>query len=427
MRKLFILLLLFAPFISISQKVVVIKVEGSINPASAAFIKNGIQKAVEEDAQALVVQLNTPGGLLKSSLVIVSDILSSPVPVIVYVAPGGAHAGSAGLFVTMAGHIAAMAPSTNIGAAHPVSMQGNNDSILNSKATNDAAAFIRAIADKRKRNFQWAEAAVRYSVSITDDEALEAKVIDIVSSNISSLLDSVHGRQVEVDGRLVQLKTAGAQLVQVEMSFIEELLDFISDPDVAYILMMLGFYGILFELYSPGTMVPGIIGVICLILAFYSMHTLPLNYAALALIVFSIVLFILEVKITSHGLLAVGGVIALVLGSMMLIKTSSGLEFVRISTSVIISTSVVSALFFVFLVTMAVRGQRLKPTTGVQGLIGKQGKAVAPLQPNGTVVVQGETWNAKALEGSIDQSSTVEVIAVDKLTLIVKPVNNVSS
>jgi len=415
---------LLLPSLLPAQKIISIKVDGSINPATAAFIKNAIEKASDEKAECLIIHLNTPGGLLTSTRVIVSNMLESPVPVVVYVSPGGAHAGSAGVFITMAAHIAAMAPSTNIGAAHPVTMQGNMDSTMKDKATNDAAAFIRAIAEKRKRNFEWAEQAVRNSVSITEAQALEQKVIDIVAGNDQDLLKQIDGRQVEVSSGTKKLRTANAAVERVEMNFIEKILNMISDPNVAYILMMLGFYGILFELYSPSAMVPGIVGVICLILAFYAMHTLPVNYAGVALIAFAIILFILELKIISHGLLGLGGVVALVLGSIMLIRPNSALEFARISWSVIISTSVITALFFLFIIGFALKAQRAKPVTGIEGMVGTLGETLARLEPIGMVRVHGEIWKAESTSGSIEQGQKIRVTAIKDLKLYVEQVNN---
>lgn len=421
-KRIFCTLYFLLPFLVAAQKVLSIKVDGSINPASAAFIQSAIKKAGQENAECLVIHLNTPGGLLKSTRAIVSDILESSVPVVVFVSPGGAHAGSAGVFITMAAHVAAMAPSTNIGAAHPVNMQGGMDSTMNDKTTNDAAAFIRAIAEKRNRNLEWAEEAVRQSVAITEREAVANRVVDLVAQNEADLLTRINGRQVEVNGSTRVLRTGNAEVVKVEMTFAERLLDLISDPNIAYILMMIGFYGILFELYSPGAIAPGVIGAISLILAFYSLHTLPLNYAGLALIVVGIILFILEINIVSHGVLSIGGVIALALGSMMLIKTESGLEFMRISTSVIIATAVVSFLFFVFIVGMAVKAQKAKPVTGMEGLVGKEGTALDRLEPGGMIRVQGELWKAEAPGSVIDAGKKVRVKGIRNLTLIVEPI-----
>ncbi|GAA0562809.1 nodulation protein NfeD [Chitinophaga japonensis] len=399
---------------------IVIKVDGSINPVSADYIHRGIQRAQEEKAECLLIQLNTPGGLLKSTRVIVSDLLEAPVPVIVYVAPGGAHAGSAGVFVTMAAHIAAMAPGTNIGAAHPVNMQGQLDSVMSAKATNDAAAFIRAIAQKRERNLEWAEKAVRNSLSITEKEAVEMDVVDLVANNTTDLLRQVDGRTVAVNGGAQTLHTARAEVVTVEMGILEKLLDLISDPNVAYLLLLMGMYGILFELYNPGAILPGVVGVISLILAFYSMHTLPINYAGLALIVFAIVLFLLEIKIVSHGILAIGGVISLLLGSLMLIRSDGMQETVRISRSVIIAAVAVSALFFLVILGLGVRALRAKPSTGEEAMTGELGESLELLNPSGTVRVHGEIWRAVATSGAIEQGEKIRVTGIKGLTLQVE-------
>lgn len=415
---------LLLPFVVTAQSVISIKVDGTINPASAAFIKSAIDKAVDQKAECLIIHLNTPGGLLNSTRVIVGDILESAVPVVVYVSPGGAHAGSAGVFITMAAHIAAMAPSTNIGAAHPVSMPGNMDSTMNDKTTNDAAAFIRSIAQKRSRNFRWAEEAVRKSVSITEVEALQKRVIDLIAQNENDLLTQIEGRIITLNTGNKTLQTAKAKVERIEMGFGEKLLDMISDPSVAYILMMLGFYGILFEFFTPGAIAPGVIGGICLILAFYSMSALPLNYAGLALIIFAIILFVLEVKITSHGILSIGGVIALALGSVMLIKRGSALEFFGISSTVIISTTAITALFFFLLISLAIKAQKAKPVSGKEGIIGEEGEALAMLRPFGMVRVHGELWKAESVSGNIEQGQRVKVTAITNLTLYVEPVRN---
>ncbi|MFL5811153.1 MAG: NfeD family protein, partial [Flavisolibacter sp.] len=326
------------------------KLDGSINPVTADYIHDGIEKAANEKAECLIIELNTPGGLLKSTRNIVSDMLDSRVPVIVYVAPGGAQSGSAGVFITMAANIAAMAPGTNIGAAHPVQMQSSMDSTMSRKVTNDAAAFIRSIAQKRNRNLEWAEDAVRNSVSITETEALEKKVIDLIADDESDLLISIDGKTVQLNSGVVTLNTKHAAIEEYKMGAIEKILNIISDPNIAYILMMLGMFGMLFELYNPGAILPGIVGVIALILAFYSMHTLPINYAGLALIVFAIILFLLEIKLATHGVLAIGGAVSLLIGSMMLIRASSALEFVKLSRSVVISSTVITTLFFLFVI-----------------------------------------------------------------------------
>jgi membrane-bound serine protease (ClpP class) len=425
MKYLFVFMLfLLLPYLLTAQKVVSIKIDGSINPASAAFIKKCIDKASAAKAECIVIHLNTPGGLLKSTRVIVSNILESSVPVVVYVSPGGAHAGSAGVFITMAGHIAAMAPSTNIGAAHPVNMQGGMDSTMNVKTTNDAAAFIRAIAEKRKRNLKWAEEAVRKSISITEVEAVQNNVVDLVAQNEQDLLRQINGRVVQLGTGNKTLKTLNVKVERVEMNFSERFLDMVSDPNIAYILMILGFYGILFELYSPGAIVPGVIGVICLILAFYAMHTLPVNYAGLALVLVAFILFILEVKIISYGVLGIGGVVALTLGSFMLIKTDSALESMKISWGVIVPTTLVTAAFFFLLVRLAMKGQKLRSMTGIEGIIGEEGEALARLEPSGMVRVHGELWKAESVSGVINPGQKIKVTAINNLTLFVEHIKS---
>jgi membrane-bound serine protease (ClpP class) len=416
------ILLLFAT-ITRSQQVVSINVDGTINPASASFIRKAITKAEKENAECVIVHLNTPGGLLKSTRQIVSTILESDVPVIVYVFPGGAHAGSAGVFITMSAHVAAMAPGTNIGAAHPVSMQGEMDTIMSDKSTNDAAAFIRAIAEKRKRNIEWGEEAVRKSVSITETEAKAKNVIDVVARNDDELLDLIDGKVVQMDAGDKTLRTRGANVENLEMSVIEKFLDMLSDPNIAYILMMLGFYGLLFELYSPGAIFPGVLGGICLILGFYAMHTLPINYAGLALIIFGIVLLLLEIKVTSYGILAIGGIISLLLGSIFLLDVDSALEFIEISWTLIIATTAVSAIFFLFLGWMGLYAQRLKPVSGMEGMVGLTGTTLTTLDPEGMIKVHGEIWNAEAQTGTIEKDSKIRVRRISGLKLFVEPLD----
>ena len=419
-----IFLFLFPAVIN-SQTVISMKIDGSINPSSADFIHNGIERAAREKAECIIIHLNTPGGLLKSTRVIVSDILASPVPVVVYVSPDGAHAGSAGVFVTLAAHIAAMAPGTNIGAAHPVALQNQMDSTMNEKATNDAAAFIRTIAEKRHRNIEWAENAVRKSFSYSETEALEDSAIDLIAKNETELLNLINGKTVEVSSGKKTLNTASAIVKEQKMSVWEKILDIISDPNIAYILFLLGMYGLIFELYNPGSILPGIVGVIALILALYSMHTLPINYAGLALIIFAVILFLLEIKIVSHGLLAIGGVISLFLGSMMLIKSNSSLEMVKISWGVMIGATIVSALFFLFVVGFGIRAQRRKVVTGIEALVGDTGEAMEPLSPTGTIKVQGEIWNAESLSGTVDKGEKVRIKEMKNLKLFVERINNI--
>jgi membrane-bound serine protease (ClpP class) len=418
---LLLLFILAACMSANAQTVHVITLDATINPATADYIHESIHRAADANAECLVIRLNTPGGLLKSTRVIVTDLLTAPIPVIVYVSPSGSQSASAGAFITLAAHIAAMAPGTNIGAAHPVGMQGGEkDSIMNEKATNDAAAFIRSISEKRQRNVKWAEQAVRASISITETEALRDSVIDLIAPTIKELLEKVDGRIVELDGHAKTLKTRNAEIVNFEMDWKHKLLDILSDPNIAYIFFLLGIYGLLFELYNPGTILPGVVGVISIIIAFYSLHTLPINYAGLALIIFGIILFIAEIKITSYGLLTVGGVISLVLGSVMLINPESSLELIAISWSVIVPAVLVTVLFFVFAIGMGIRAQRRKPVTGIEGIVGEVGEALSDLNPDGQVRVHGEIWNATSTDGKLKKGTPIRVDQVKDLHLTVR-------
>lgn len=404
------------------KNVFVISVDASINPSTAEYINSGIKLAAEKNAECLIIKLNTPGGLLKSTRVIVTDILDSEIPVAVFVYPGGSQAASAGVFVTLAAHIAAMAPGTNIGAAHPVTMQGQQDSIMNEKATNDAAAFIRTISEKRERNVQWAEDAVRKSLSITETEALKENVIDLTAVSVADLLEKIDGNEIILASGTKILDTKDAVVTEVGMSFKQKILNMVSDPNIAYILLMIGLYGIMFELYSPGTIFPGVIGAISLILAFYSLHTLPVNYAGLALIIFAIILFIAEIKVISHGLLTIGGIISLVLGSIMLIDMESTLEVFRISWQVILLFVILTAAFFIFAIGFAIKAQTRKPVTGIEGIIGETGETVTDLSPEGQIMVHGEIWNAECLDGSVNKGTKVKVEKVINLKLIVRKI-----
>ena len=403
-----------------AKEAVVISVDASINPATSEYISSGIELAREKNAECLIIKLNTPGGLLKSTRVIVSDILDSDIPVAVFVYPGGSQAASAGVFITLAAHIAAMAPGTNIGAAHPVTLEGKQDSIMNEKATNDAAAFIRTISEKRERNVEWAEDAVRKSESITETEALEKNVIDIVAISVQDLLEKIDGEKIILSSGEKILNTKNAEIINIEMNFKQKILNLLSDPNIAYIFFMLGLYGLMFELYSPGAIFPGVIGGISIIVAFYSLHTLPVNYAGLALIIFAVILFIAEIKVVSHGLLSIGGVISLILGSIMLIDTESTLEVIKISWKVILVIVILTVAFFTFAIGFGIRAQSRKPATGIEGIVGEIGEVVSDLEPEGQIKVHGELWNAESPDGFISQGTKVEVIKVSNLKLIVR-------
>jgi membrane-bound serine protease (ClpP class) len=403
-----------------------VRVNGPINPLVAEYIIDGIEAAQEEEAAALVIELDTPGGLMESTRLITKAILASEVPVIMYVSPQGARAASAGVFITYACHVAAMAPSTNIGAAHPVGIGGgaaDTSSTMMEKVTNDAVAQLKAVAEKRGRNVEWAENAVRKSVSITEQEALKLHVIDLVKPTLDSLLIAVNDREVEVINGRRKLATAGARVIRQEMNWRHKLLDKISDPNIAYIFMLLGIYGLFFELSNPGAILPGVLGGIFLILAFYALQTLPVNWAGLALILFALILFILEIKVVSYSILSIGGVIAMFLGSIMLFsKPVNAFDpVIRISLRVIIIATIATATFFVFALGLAFKAHRRQVTTGKEGMVGELGTAFTNLNPStgGKVQVHGEIWQANSGE-PIRKGEQVKVVAVQGMEIKVE-------
>ncbi|MBI3455189.1 MAG: nodulation protein NfeD, partial [Candidatus Rokubacteria bacterium] len=375
-----------------------------------------IERTKAEGAAALVIQLDTPGGLERSMRSIVREMLNAPVPIIVYVSPTGARAASAGVFITLAAHVAAMAPATNIGAAHPVAAGGGQiDKESMKKIENDAAAFIRSIALERGRNADWAEKAVRSSVSATEREALKLGIIDLIAESLPDLLAKVDGRQVKVITGTVTLRTKDATLQPLHVSFRDRFLNLITDPNIAYILLMLGMLGLFFELANPGVILPGIIGGISLILAFFAFQSLPINYAGLLLILFGIVLLIAEIKVVSHGVLTIGGVIAILLGSIMLVNTPE--MPLRVSWTVILPVVAATTGIFVFAVSAGIRAQMRRPTTGAEGLVGQVGVVRTPLDPEGQVFVRGEIWRAVSDAGAISEGERVRIVSVDSLTL----------
>jgi len=401
-----------------SPQIMVAKVDGIINPVSAEFLTNSINKANEVHAEVFVIELDTPGGLDTSMREIIKAMLASDVPVVVYVSPGGARAASAGTFITIASNIAAMAPQTNIGAAHPVSVGEKMDETMSEKVANDAAAYIKSLAKERGRNVQWAEEAVRKSVSITAEEALKKGVIDLVTANLDTLLKDIDGWKVTIGGNERTLHTKGASITWMEMGLRQKILDVVSNPNVAYILMMLGVYGLFFELTNPGAIFPGVAGGICLILAFYALQTLPVNYAGFLLILFGIILFILEVKIVSYGALTIGGIISMVLGSLMLFENAG--PFLKLSLYTILPVVIVTALFFTVVLGLAWKAHRRKPSTGTEGMVGLEGHAASDINSReGSIKVHGEIWSAVSDE-DILKGETVIVEAVEGLKLKVK-------
>ncbi|HUJ88972.1 MAG TPA: nodulation protein NfeD [Syntrophorhabdales bacterium] len=396
-----------------------ITVQSVIGPPIAQFVVESIKKATDADAQALLILLDTPGGLDTSMREIIKAIMDSKIPVIVYVYPQGARAASAGSIILLSAHVAAMAPGTNAGAAHPVSIGKDEkpDKVMMKKVVQDAEAYAKSIAKKRGRNVDWAGKAVTQSVSATAEDALRMHVIDVVADSVDDLLTKIDGKTVEVGDKKVTLKTKGVKPKELEISFKYRFLSTITDPNVAYILMMLGFYGILFEIYSPGAIFPGVIGGICLILAFYAFSSIPISFAGLGLILLGIIFFILEIKVVSHGALSLAGVISLILGSVMLIDLPTG--WLSISWASILVVVIVTVLFFVGVLSYAIKAQLSRVRTGREGLVGEEGIARTDVKEKGKVYVHGELWNAESDE-PIAADERVIVTAVKGMTVKVK-------
>ncbi|PWB68330.1 serine protease [candidate division GN15 bacterium] len=389
-------------------------IDGAIGAVTDDRIADAIKQATEEGAELIVIYLDTPGGFTKPTWSITKRILNSPVPICIYIAPSGARAGSAGVYMTYAAHFAAMAYSTNIGAAHPVGAEGQKiDSVMNEKITNDAVAQIKAFADRRHRNAKWAEEAVRQSVSITDREALDSNVIDIRAEDYDDLLRQLNGRKTEVPAGEVTINTVGARTKDIKHTFAQKMLEIITSPDVAFILFSIGGLGIVLELYNPGAILPGVVGAICLILAFYSFQTLPINYAGVLLIILAIVLFIAEIKVVSHGLLTIGGVVSLFLGGMMLIKTSN--PALQVSISILVTISILVGVTVAIVIWLVTRAARHAPWSGDKALIGKKGV----VHQDGFVYVDGALWKMISDE-PLEIGAHVEITGVDHLTLKVK-------
>jgi membrane-bound serine protease (ClpP class) len=424
-RLVFFIALLAAPVSAPAQPkdaaephVDLITIDGTINPAVADFIHESIGRAKANEARALIIQLDTPGGLVESTRLIVKDMLAAPLPVIVYVAPSGARAGSAGVFITLAAHVAAMAPATNIGAAHPVAGSGEEvKGAMGEKILNDMAAFSETIAQQRGRNTEWAIQAVRKSVSITETEALKKNVIDLIAKDINDLLEQAHGRKVDVNGSKHDLLLKNVRVVPYEMSLKQKILNAIAHPNIAYLLMMAGILGLYMEFSHPGTIFPGVTGAICLLLAFASLQLLPINYTGLALMVFGVALLVGEAFFPSFGVLGIGGIVSLALGSLLLFDTPTSDFGVDRS---IVFTAVATLGSFVLAVSYLVfRSQKAKPALGIDGLIGEIGVAREELRPRGMVFVHGEYWRAHADE-EVEPGDKVEVVGIDRMVLKVK-------
>ena len=423
----FSLLSLFPVNVTAQDDIVVLTIDGVINPAAAEYLVKGIQEAANDKEKLVIIQMDTPGGLDTSMRIIIKKILNSKVPVAVYVAPSGSRAASAGTFITYAGHIAAMAPGTNIGAAHPVNLMGGGkaDEHMMAKVENDAAAYIRSIAKKRKRNIIWAELAVRKSVSISETEAKRLGVIDLIAGDINALILAIDGKEITTESGTIKLDLKEASIRHDNMKLRHRILNALSNPNVAYVLMLMGMAGLYFELSNPGLILPGVVGAISLILAFYAFQTLPINYAGLLLILFGIILFIAEIKVVSYGLLSVGGVISMLLGSLMLMDTD--VPYMRISLNVIIPTVLLMGALAALVVYLAIRSHKQKVVSGKEGMVGEIGTAKTDLDPEGEVFLHGEHWIGELIQSDGSKASKGEKVVVESvigLKLKVKKVKN---
>ncbi|HEY1338549.1 MAG TPA: nodulation protein NfeD [Bryobacteraceae bacterium] len=423
MRRFLIFAIAFAlgaQAFSAPSKVVVVDVDGVVHPITVDITADAIAFARRQNAALIIVRLNTPGGLMDAMRETIEKIVSSPIPVATYVAPSGGRSASAGFFILEAGDVAAMAPGTNTGAAHPVAMGGEMDAIMKEKVENDAAAYIRSIATKRGRNATLAETAVRQSKSFTDHEALDQHLIDLIAPNEQELLRSLDGRTVtRFDGTTQTLHTAGAEIEVYERSLRQKIISAIADPNIALVMLVLGALGIYIEFSSPGLIAPGVFGAILALLALSALSVLPINWLGAALILLAFTLFVLEAKFTSHGVLGAGGAVAMVLGAVMLVN--SPLPELRIHWGTAIAVALPFSIITVLLMTLAVRARRNKVQTGSEGMIGETGAAVTALEPAGKVFVHGEYWDAVSSRPA-PAGARVRVTAIENLKLLVEPV-----
>ncbi|HOO34915.1 MAG TPA: nodulation protein NfeD [Smithella sp.] len=404
----------------------VITVDGVITSPTAKYIASGIEEAVRDNAGGLIILLDTPGGMDTAMRDIAKSILNSPVPVIVYVSPSGARAASAGVIITQAAHIAAMAPGTNIGAAHPVAIGlgnsgGEKDKTMTEKIENDAAAYARSIAKTRGRSEEWVEKAVRKSESITAEEALKLNVIDYVAADVNTLLAAIHQKEIQLIGGKKIISTKNAVIRDKKMGTRQGILSAISDPNISYLLLLIGLAGLYFELSTPGAILPGVIGGISLLLAFFGLSTLPVSYTGILLIIFGVILFIAEIKVMSHGMLTVGGIISLVMGSLLLFDTPE--PALRLSLQVLIPAVVVVSIFFIVIIMLAVKAQMRKHFTGAEAMIDLEAEVTSDIEKEGDVFVKGEYWKAVS-DASIKKGAKVRIVKVDGMKLVVEEIKN---
>ncbi|MCM8817943.1 MAG: nodulation protein NfeD [Candidatus Omnitrophica bacterium] len=419
MKKLFFIISFWIfSIVCNSQVGYLLNIDGAIGPVTYYQVKNILSIAKKNNANFVLITIDTPGGLLSSTRKIVQEILSSEIPVICYVYPSGSQCASAGTFIALSSHILAMSPATNIGAAHPVTLTGGEkDTPMEEKIVNDTVSFIKTIAKYRNRNEKWAEKAVRESISSTEEEALREKVIDLVAKNINELLEKIDGWIINIKDKETTLKTKGVQIKESKPEFKDRILQFISDPTIAYILLVIGIWGIILEFSHPGFGIPGIVGTIALILAFFGLHTLPINLAGLILLFLSFIFFALEAITPTFGIFLTSGIITFILGSLMLFKHGS---MIKIPVLIIFYVSILTGGFVWFIIWFAWKTKKRKVITGKEGLIGEEGRALSELNPEGTVFVHGEYWKAKSQTGIIKKDARIIVVKVEGMVLIVK-------
>ncbi|MBN1659595.1 MAG: nodulation protein NfeD [Anaerolineae bacterium] len=401
-----------------ARHVDLLEIEGPVTPVMISYIARGIEAAESNGAEALIVQLDTPGGQVDLMGEVVRTILDASVPVVVYVYPPGAYAASAGTLITLAGHVAAMAPGTTIGAASPVGSQGEDlGETMEQKLKEDLKAQARALTGRRgEAAVEWAEAAIEEARAATADEALALGVIDFVAGDVDDLLEQMDGLEITVGDEQVTLHTAGARVQEVPMTLFEQILHIITNPTIAFILLTIGLNAIIFELSAPGGYAAGVVGAICLLLGFYALGVLPVNYTGLLFIALAFVLFVVDVKAPTHGVLTAGGIVSLVAGALILFNS----PLYRISLSAVVAVALVTGLFFAFAVGKVVQARKKPSVTGKEGLVGQVGEARTSLEPDGTVLVRGELWKATAIEGPVARGERVEVIGVEGFRLIVQ-------